>query len=87
MIVCSAVLAPLAIPMGIPFPAGLRQLAEKKDDLIPWAWGANGFFSVMGSSSAVLIAISQGFTFVILAALALYLLAALLFRFFRNLSG
>ena len=78
VIVGSAVLAPIAVPVGIPFPVGLRQLAEKKEDLISWAWGANSFFSVMGGSSAVLIAMSWGFTFVTITGLALYILAAFL---------
>ncbi len=79
MIICSLLIAPLAIPMGIPFPSGLNQLRRIQEGLIPWAWGINGFFSVIGSSIAVLIAIAYGFESVILSALALYIICGFLY--------
>ncbi|MCU0583739.1 MAG: hypothetical protein MUE57_07880 [Syntrophales bacterium] len=79
MLICSLLIAPLAIPMGIPFPLGLARLAQGRKALLPWAWGVNGFFSVIGASAAVLLAVSWGFVAVIGAALALYILAALVF--------
>ena len=79
MLICSLLIAPLAIPMGIPFPLGLARLAQGRKTLLPWAWGVNGFFSVIGASAAVLLAVSWGFVAVIGAALALYILAALVF--------
>jgi hypothetical protein len=66
--------------MGMPFPLGLRQLASSAPDFIPWAWGINGFASVISAALATLLAIQFGFTFVLLAALALYGLSLLLFR-------
>jgi hypothetical protein len=83
MLICCFLIAPLAIPMGIPFPLGLERLSGGRKSFLPWAWGINGFFSVIGASSAALIAISGGFFTVIGAALALYILAALVFvKFF-----
>lgn len=79
MLLCSLLIAPLALPMGIPFPLGLARLALRRKPLLPWAWGVNGFFSVIGASAAVLLAASWGFVAVIVAALALYALAALVF--------
>jgi hypothetical protein len=75
MVICSLLIAPLALPMGVLFPAGLRRLAKEGETLIPWAWGINGFLSVIGTSAALLIAIGWGFRSVVLAALAFYLLA------------
>jgi hypothetical protein len=75
-----ALIAPLAFCMGMPFPLGLRQLASSAPDFIPWAWGINGFASVISAALATLLAIQFGFTFVLLAALALYGLSLLLFR-------
>ena len=87
MISCSALIAPLAIPMGIPFPSGLSRLAAEREALIPWAWSINGFFSVTGSSAAVLIAIGYGFKSIIVIAVALYILSAFTFvRLSRNVS-
>jgi hypothetical protein len=79
MAVCSLLIAPLAIPMGIPFPSGLARLAVNRKELIPWAWGINGFFSVMGSTGTVLIAVSWGFQVVVAVAVALYILSAIMF--------
>jgi spermidine synthase len=73
-------IAPLAFCMGMPFPLGLRQVAETAPDFIPWAWGINGFASVISAALATLLAIQFGFTFVLLAALVLYGWSTLLFR-------
>ncbi|MBN2516298.1 MAG: hypothetical protein JXC33_09755 [Deltaproteobacteria bacterium] len=81
MLICSILIAPLAIPMGIPFPAGLSRLGQVHEDIVPWAWGINGFFSVIGSSSAVLIAIGFGFKVAIVCALFLYMIAGIAYLF------
>ena len=73
-------IAPLAFCMGMPFPIGLSRLAADAGDFIPWAWGLNGFASVLGASLATLLAIEFGFTILVLVALALYMIAAALFR-------
>ncbi len=71
-----ALIAPLAFCMGMPFPLGLRRVADTAPGFIPWAWGVNGFASVISAALAALLAIQFGFTFVLLAALGLYVLAA-----------
>ncbi|MEE8539966.1 MAG: hypothetical protein V3S54_09120, partial [Woeseiaceae bacterium] len=73
-------IAPLAFCMGMPFPIGLSKLAEESADFIPWAWGLNGFASVVSVSLATLLAIEFGFTAVVLLALGLYVSAAALIR-------
>ena len=72
-------IAPLAISMGMPFPLGLRCVAATAPNFIPWAWGINGFASVISAVLATLLAIEFGFVVVILAALVLYAIAALIF--------
>lgn len=74
------IIAPIAFCMGMPFPIGLSKLAIDAAEFIPWAWGLNGFASVLSASLATLLAIEFGFTAVILLALGLYVLAAALFR-------
>jgi len=69
-------IAPLAFCMGMPFPIGLNRVADNAPDFIPWAWGINGFASVMSASLATLLAIAFGFTTVVLLALGLYATAA-----------
>jgi len=65
--------------MGMPFPLGLVALAEGAEDLVPWAWGINGFASVVAAILATLLAIHFGFRAVVLLAAALYLGAAFVF--------
>ncbi len=74
--VSMALIAPLAFCMGMPFPAGLARLGQGAPALIPWAWAINGCASVLGAVLATVIAIEVGFTAVILAAVALYGVAA-----------
>ena len=66
--------------MGMPFPIGLNRVADDAPDFIPWAWGINGFASVMSASLATLLAIELGFTAVVLLALGLYATAAAIIR-------
>jgi hypothetical protein len=75
-----ALIAPLAFCMGMPFPLGLAKLAAHDPDFIPWAWGINGFASVVSAALATLLAIHFGFTAVVVLALVLYALAAVLVR-------
>lgn len=74
-------IAPLAFFMGMPFPLGLARLAACNPALVPWAWGVNGCASVMSAVLATLLAVQFGFTTVVIAALALYVLAGAVWRF------
>jgi len=60
--VSAALIAPLAFVMGMPFPTGLRQLGERAPAMVPWAWGMNGVFSVLGSVVVILISMLSSFT-------------------------
>jgi hypothetical protein len=73
-------LAPLGLLMGMPFPLGIRLVDRVNAALVPWAWGVNGFSSVIGSIMAVMMAQSYGFSLVIGLAVVIYLggLAAVL---------
>lgn len=71
----AALIAPVGFLMGMPFPRGVARLAETPD-LVPWAWAANGSASVISAVLAVTLALSWGFTAVLLVGGGLYLLAA-----------
>lgn len=60
LLVSLSVLFPLAFLMGVPFPVGIRALAETNEAAIPWAWGINGCFSVIGTVLATIIAVEAG---------------------------
>jgi len=70
----------LAFWMGMPFPLGLMRLGQSRPDFVPLAWGVNGLFSVISAIVATILALHAGFRMVVLAAIALYLLAAVLER-------
>jgi len=72
-------IAPLAFCMGMPFPLGLRRLDAEAPGFVPWAWGLNGFASVVSAALATLLAIEFGFDMVLLTALAFYSFAAVQF--------
>jgi len=80
MAVSILLIAPLAFLMGMPFPIGLNRVADNAPDFIPWAWGINGFASVVSASLATLLAIEFGFTAVVLIALVFYASAAAVIR-------
>jgi hypothetical protein len=71
-----ALILPLGFAMGMPFPAGLARVAASAGRLVPWAWGVNACASVIGAIAATLAAVHFGFTAVLIAAIALYAMAA-----------
>jgi hypothetical protein len=66
----------LAFFMGMPFPRGVDRLQRKAPGLVPWAWGINGFISVIAVLAAGLAALSWGLSTVIVLAVLCYLAAA-----------
>ncbi len=63
------VIAPVSFLMGTAFPAGARMV---KTSELPFLWGINGFFSVIGSVVATIISINFGFTAVFYLAFICY---------------
>jgi hypothetical protein len=66
------VLAPLGFLMGTAFPGGLAWLRDRAPDLVPWAWAVNGCVSVLASILAAMLALSAGFSWVLVAAALCY---------------
>ncbi|MGZ8143563.1 MAG: spermine/spermidine synthase domain-containing protein [Methylosarcina sp.] len=77
--------APLGLFMGMPFPLGLTRMNRLNQAMIPWAWGINGFASVISAMLATLIAMHWGFNILILSAVGLYLLAGMCLSGINNL--
>ena len=73
-----AVIAPLALLMGMPFPTGIGALQARRPGLVPWAWGVNGFASVLAAPAATAIAMTWGYTAAGTVALALYVVPGVL---------
>jgi len=75
VVITIALVAPLGLLLGMPFPAGLSIVAIEAPSLIPWAWAVNGFFTVIGSVGAVILGMALGFTAVLAIAAGCYLAA------------
>ena len=81
-IILSVVLImPFGILLGMPFPSGIQLINRQAPALIAWAWGVNGFFTVIGSVLALILSMMIGFQAVLWIAIAIYLLS--LFFIFR----
>ncbi len=74
--VSALLIAPLATVMGMPFPTGLHQLGERAPGLVPWAWGMNGVFSVLGSVLVILVSMASSFTIALACGALCYAVAA-----------
>jgi len=80
LLVSAVLLVPLGFVMGMPFPTGLRVLAEGEGEgiFIEWAWAMNAAASVLGSVLAIMIAIEWGLSITLACGAAAYLLAWML---------
>ncbi len=75
IILAILVLIPPAVVMGMPFPLGLRLLNQIHSAEVPWAWGINGCFSVVGAAMATLIAVEVGYSLLLVLAAGAYLVS------------
>lgn len=87
LLVSAALLVPLGFFMGMPFPTGLRALANRSlqksataasSNAVEWAWAMNAASSVMGSVLAIVIAIQFGLNVTLACGAVAYGLALLL---------
>ncbi len=74
-----AMIAPLAVLMGMPFPTGLRYVDRHRPELNPWAWGVNACATVIGSVVCIIVSLVAGFSTVLLLAAGVYIAGWLIF--------
>ena len=74
-IAATLLIFPLGFFLGMPFPLGIGTLGRVWPAGIAWAWGMNGFFTVVGGFLSMVSAFFLGFRATLLAALAIYCLA------------
>jgi hypothetical protein len=75
-----AALAPLGLCLGAFMPLGLRTVAATTpyaEEFVAWSWAVNGFFSVVSSVLATILAMAVGLERVMLLGLAVYLVGIL----------
>ncbi|EKD26574.1 MAG: hypothetical protein ACD_79C01116G0001 [uncultured bacterium] len=66
--------------MGMPFPLGMKLLVNSESRLIAWAWGINGYATVIGSVLAIAFARFLGFKMVFILSGIIYMLGYLAIR-------
>jgi hypothetical protein len=69
--------------MGFFMPLGLRTVAALSPhatEYVAWAWAVNGFFTVVATVTATMLAMSFGFRATMATALALYGIAIVSLR-------
>lgn len=72
-----ACVSPLGVLLGSFMPWGLGRLRSTSPALVPWAWGLNGIFSVIGPVLSIGLSITLGMTALLLAGATIYLVAGL----------
>ncbi len=79
LIIAMVFIAPIAFFLGMPFPLGLHEVSEKREDFLPWAWGINGATSVASTPLATILSIGMGFKGVWVISILVYALAFFIF--------
>jgi len=64
---------PIGLALGPCFPVGMRLVASRSDSAMPWMWGINGGFGVLGGVAAVVLSITLGISSTILVGGLCYL--------------
>ncbi|MFP4485034.1 MAG: spermidine synthase, partial [Spirochaetaceae bacterium] len=71
VLVTMAFLAPVFVPLGMPFPTLLRSSAPSR---YPWMIGFNSVTTLAGGALAMIVALQFGYTFVMLSGMLAYAL-------------
>lgn len=83
-IVTALLIAPAGFAMGMPFPTGLTRLEQRHKPSVRWAWALNAASSVLGSASAIFLAIYLGLRETLLIGGCMYLLALIVIKLTRQ---
>ena len=70
-----ALVMPIGVCLGTFFPSALGRLHSDAGAFVPWAWGINGMFSVIGPILSVGFSMTWGINALLLSALPVYLVA------------
>jgi spermidine synthase len=79
ILVAALLMFPIGFFLGMPFPLGVLAIESRPKGAVAWAWGMNGAFTVVGGVLSVFLSLAFGFTVTLLIAVAMYLVAALVY--------
>ena len=75
-----AIVAPIGLSLGVPFPDLLRRYGRSDDRRLAYLWAVNGVGSVLGAGLTLILSLVLGGHAVLLAGSVLYLLAWMIDR-------
>jgi hypothetical protein len=75
ILISAAMIFPLGFFLGMPFPIGLSLIKDSERKYVAFAWAVNGFFSVIGTVTSIILAMIFGFKFVFILCGCIYLLS------------
>jgi hypothetical protein len=75
LVLAAALAFPPAYLMGMMFPLGIAAIRTRAEKLVPWVWGLNSAFSVVGAVLSLCFAMSFGYTLTWFLFVAAYALA------------
>jgi spermidine synthase len=67
---------PIGLCLGVFLPTAIDLMKRISPELVPWAWGINGVFSVLAPLLAVAVATTFGLSALLLATVPIYLIVA-----------
>ncbi len=70
---------PLGLLMGVFIPTAINQMKDVAPNLVPWAWGVNGAFSVIAPILSIALSMSFGIDLLLLSATSIYLVVGWVF--------
>jgi spermidine synthase len=71
-------IAALGLPMGFPLALAVREIGERNEQNVAWAWGVNGAASVVGSCLVMIVMVFLETRFALVLGAVCYGLAALM---------
>ena len=75
----AALVAPIGLCLGVFLPTAIEAIKASTPNLVPWAWGVNGVFSVLAPLLAVGVATTFGVSSLLLSSIPIYLIVAFSF--------
>jgi hypothetical protein len=75
VLIATALIFPIGICLGVFMPTGIDALKRVSPELVPWAWGVNGVFSVLAPLLAVAVSTTFGISALLVCAVPVYLVA------------
>jgi hypothetical protein len=77
IVTSAAILAPMGLLMGMPFPIGMKVASLRQDSPTAFFWGVNGATSVLASVLGVAVALGWGISAAFWLGVACYVIATL----------